>query len=259
MKKIYLCFLTIFLVLFGCSSKQINTLDTVLKRGKLIVGYTEFPPMGYMENGNVIGFDIDLAKEVSKKLGVEVEFKYIDWNSKFFELESGRIDCIWNGLTITEDRLKEMEFSKKYLDNNLVILTLKSSNIETSADLNGKIIGVESTSSGQIALVNNKKIYASIKKMNEYDTSNSALLALKSGAIDAMIVDEIYARYYVLNKSDEFKIGKEIIGTEEYGIGFTKGNTTLKDKIDEILDELVASGVAQEISQKWFNTNLISR
>ncbi len=261
MKKLLLglFLLTLSLTMVGCNNGEDNSLENILDKGKIVVGFTEFPPMGYEEKCKVIGFDIDLATQVANILGINVEFKYIDWNSKVFELESGRVDVIWNGMTITEERLNQMEFTKKYIDNNLIILTLKESNIETLQDLNNKTIGVESTSSGQIALEKNKNIFNSLKQMKEYDTSNSALLALESGAIDVMIVDEIYARYYVLNKSDKFKIGTEIVGVEEYGIGLLKGSIKLRNKIDELIDELALEGKVQEISNKWFNTNLYSR
>lgn len=261
MKKIIvtLFLLIISISLIGCTNKEDKSLENVLNRGKLIVGFTEFPPMGYEDNGKIVGFDIDLAREVAKKMKVDVEFKYIDWNSKVFELESGRVDAIWNGMTITVDRAKQMEFSKKYIDNKLIILTTKNSNIETLADLKDKVVGVESTSSGQIAIEKNTLVYKSLKQLKEYDTSNSALLALESGAIDAMVVDEIYARYYVLNKTDNFKIGSEIVGIEEYGIGFVKGSISLRDKIDEIIDELASEGIVQNISYNWFGTNLFSR
>jgi polar amino acid transport system substrate-binding protein len=259
MKKFYLLILLITLTLTGCANKQDNSLEDVINKGVLVVGYTEFPPMGYLDNGVVKGFDVDLAKEVGAKLNVEVKFRYIDWDSKLFELESGKIDCIWNGMTITSERLEQMEFTKKYLDNNLIVLALTSSEIDTLNDLTNKKVGVESTSSGQFALQNNVSLLNSIKEMKEYDTSNSALLALESGAIDAMIIDEIYARYYVLNKSNQFKIGSEIVGVEEYGVAFAKGNAKLKDKIDEVIDELVSNKEIEQISNKWFNTNLIAR
>jgi len=261
MKKIILIMLiTLSFVLIGCeSSTEDNSLKDIIDRDLFVVGYTEFPPMGYQEDNEVVGFDIELATAVSEKLGVQVEFKYIDWNSKVLELESGRIDAIWNGMTITEDRKLEMTFSQKYLDNNLIILTLKNSTIDNLEDLSGKVVGVESTSSGQIALEANQVTFESLEELKEYDTISSALLALESSIIDAIIVDEIYARYYVLKNSDKFEIGEEIVGVEEYGIGFLKGSIKLRDEVDRIIDELAEEGTVEVISDKWFGENLFRR
>ena len=260
MKKSLLFLLVLFtLVLVGCKEKEDNSLDRVISNGKLVVGFTEFPPMGYEKDGEYVGFDIDVAKKVCEKLGVELELKYIDWDAKVFELESGRVDAIWNGMTITLDRAEQMTISKKYFDNQLIILTTSSSAINSLSDLNGKVVGVESTSSSHISILNNLDLKNSLSSLKEYNTSNAALLALESGQIDAMIVDYIYAKYYVLENTDKFKICDAVVGVEEYGIGYLKGSISLKEKIDEIIDKLAEEGIMEDISIKWFGKNLFSR
>lgn len=260
MKKI--CLLVLLLALsfvVGCQKATKDSLEYVKEKGILTIGVTDFPPMGYLDNDETVGFDIDLATLVAEELGVQLEIKYIDWDSKVFELESFSIDCVWNGMTITDERKLQMTFSKKYLDNNLIILTLVDSPIDTLADLSGKVVGVESGSSGELATRNNLEVFNSITRLDLFGTSSEALMALQGGSIDAMIVDEIYARYYVLKNSTQYELGTQIVGVEEYGIGFRLPDVTLCSEIDAIIDELAAEGKIAIISNKWFGTNLFNR
>ncbi len=260
MKK--LCLLLLLLSLsfvVGCKKEAQDSLEYVKEKGVLTIGVTDFPPMGYLDNGETVGFDIDLAKLVAEKLGVELEIKYIDWESKLFELESYAIDCIWNGMTITDERKLQMTFSRKYLDNNLIILTLADSSIDTLADLSGKVVGVESGSSGELAVTKNTSVANSITRLDLFGTSSEALMALQGGSIDAMVVDEIYARYYLLDNSTQYELGTEIVGVEEYGIGFRLPDVTLCNEIDAIIDELALEGKISIISNKWFGANLFNR
>ena len=260
MKKLLFILLAILLV--GCQAKVVedvdNSLNNIIEKGKMIVGFTEYPPMGFKENGEVTGFDIDIAKAVGEKLGVEIEFVYIDWDAKVLELEAGNIDMIWNGLTITEDRKKEILFSKPYFNNRIVILTLKDSPINSISDLSDKNVGVELQSSGQSAL-EASEVFGSINEMVKYTTITEAVLDLKAGGIDAIVADEIFARYAVSKEVDAYKIPEDVFNSENYGIGFRLEDVALRDKIDEIIDGLAEDGTALEISLKWFGEDLLLR
>jgi len=260
MKK--LIFIVLSLILVGCQAKEVevvdNSLNDIVEEGKMIVGFTEYPPMGFKEDGEVTGFDIDIAKEVGERLGVEIEFVYIDWDAKVLELDAGNIDMIWNGLTITEDREKEILFSKPYFNNRIVILTLSDSPINSIADLADKNVGVELQSSGQIALEESAG-FASLKEMVKYTTITEAVLDLKAGGIDAIVADEIFARYAVSKEADAYKIPEDVFGSENYGIGFRLEDLALRDKIDEIIDDMAEDGTALEISLKWFGEDLLLR
>ena len=260
MKKLLFILLAILLV--GCQAKVVedvdNSLNNIIEKGKMIVGFTEYPPMGFKENGEVTGFDIDIAKAVGEKLGVEIEFVYIDWDAKVLELEAGNIDMIWNGLTITEDRKKEILFSKPYFNNRIVVLTLKDSPINSISDLSDKNVGVELQSSGQSAL-EASEVFGSINEMIKYTTITEAVLDLKAGGIDAIVADEIFARYAVSKEVDAYKIPEDVFNSENYGIGFRLEDVALRDKIDEIIDGLAEDGTALEISLKWFGEDLLLR
>jgi polar amino acid transport system substrate-binding protein len=260
MKK--LIFILLSLMLVGCQAEVVevvdNSLSRVIEEGKMIVGFTEYPPMGFKENGEVTGFDIDIAKVVGERLGVAIEFVYIDWDAKVLELEAGNIDMIWNGLTITEDREKEILFSKPYFNNRIVILTLNDSTINSIADLSGKNVGVELQSSGQSAL-EKSDVFTSLTEMVKYTTITEAVLDLKAGGIDAIVADEIFARYAVSKEVNAFKVPDEVFGSENYGIGFRLEDVALRDIIDEIIDAMAADGTALEISLKWFGEDLLLR
>ena len=260
MKKLLFILLAILLV--GCQAKEVeegdNSLNNIVEKGKMVVGFTEYPPMGFKENGEITGFDIDIAKAVGEKLGVEIEFVYIDWDAKVLELDAGNIDMIWNGLTITEDRKKEILFSKPYFNNRIVILTLKDSMINSISDLAEMNVGVELQSSGQSAL-ESSEVFGSIKEMVKYTTITEAVLDLKAGGIDAIVADEIFARYAVSKEADAYKIPEDVFNSENYGIGFRLEDVALRDKIDQIIDELAEDGTALEISLKWFGEDLLLR
>lgn len=260
MKKLLFILLAILLV--GCQAKEVevgdNSLNNIVEKGKMIVGFTEYPPMGFKENGEITGFDIDIAKAVGEKLGVDIEFVYIDWDAKVLELEAGNIDMIWNGLTITEDRKKEILFSKPYFNNRIVILTLKDSMINSINDLAEMNVGVELQSSGQSAL-ESSDVFGSINEMVKYTTITEAVLDLKAGGIDAIVADEIFARYAVSKEVDSYKIPDDVFNSENYGIGFRLEDIALRDKIDQIIDELAEDGTALEISLKWFGEDLLLR
>ena len=259
MKKLILFIAMMMLV--ACTQAPVEgdlSLKTIEDNGKMIVGFTEYPPMGFKENGEITGFDIDIAKEVAERLGVEAEFVYIDWDAKVLELNGKNIDMIWNGLTITADREKEILFSKPYFDNRIVIIILNGSGIDQIADLSDMKVGVELQSSGQAAVEGND-VFASIDELVKYTTITEAILDLKAGGIDAIVADEIFARYAVSKEADQYQVASEVFNSENYGIGFRLEDVALRDKVDAIIDEMAADGTAAEISMKWFGEDLLKR
>lgn len=262
MKKLFLLLSIILttIVLTACNANNLTDYEYIEQKGSFTLGYTDFPPIGYLDNGKPSGFDIEIATLVFERLGIELKFKYIDWDAKVVELDSKRIDAIWNGLTITDERKLEMTFSKPYFDNNLIIISKEGSNIDTISDLNDKNIGLELGSSADLSVGKNENILIISKEVKKYSTSSDAILALNAGLVDAVIVDEIYARYVVLkDTTNAYTISSEIIGTEQYGIGFRLGDETLKTKIDEALDALFEEGLIEPISIKYFGVNLFVR
>lgn len=228
------------------------------EKTEFIVGLdVSFPPMGFMsEDNEIVGFDIDMAKEVAKKLGLELKLQPIDWAAKEMELNNGNIDCIWNGMTVTEEREENMLLLRPYMANNQLIVVGKDSPIATKADLAGKIVAVQTDSSGELALNNDpiKDEVAEVVSMADYV---SALNDLKIGRIDAVIIDEVVARYYVEMEPENFTIIEESLQEEEYAIGFKKDNTEFAQQVQEAFDEVVAEGTAAEISEKWFGKDIV--
>jgi len=225
----------------------------------LVVGLDDsFPPMGFRdEKGEIVGFDIDLAKEACKRMGVEATFQPIDWNSKEMELNTGKIDLLWNGVTITETRLKEMTFTKPYIQNTQIILTRPDTGITTKADLAGKIIGLQAGSSALDALMADAETYATIGEVSEYAENILAFQDLIIGRTDAVVVDEPVARYYMTVNQPGFIVLEEDFGKEDYGVAMKLGNTDLLAKLQKALDDMVADGTAAEISKKWFEEDIM--
>ncbi len=177
-----------------------TSLDDLLSRGKLVVGLDDsFPPMGFRdENGDIVGFDIDLAAEVCQRLGVELELQPIDWDAKELELSSGKVDCLWNGLTVTDERLGAMYFTKPYIANRQVIIVPSGSDIQDRTGLAGKIVGLQKGSSALDALMKDP-VYNEVKEINEYADNVTAFLDLKAGRLEAFVVDEVAGRYIIEN------------------------------------------------------------
>jgi polar amino acid transport system substrate-binding protein len=226
--------------------------------GKIVIGLDdEFPPMGFRdENNNIVGFDIDLARACAEKMGVEAEFQVIDWDSKEMDLSTGKIDLIWNGFSITEDRLNTMEFTKPYLNNKQIILVKNGSDIKTKADLEGKNVGVQTGSSALDAIAEDE-ISNKFASMPTYDTNVLAFNDLEIGRVDAVVADEIVARYYLATNDNDFTILDDDFGEEQYGIAAAKGNTELISELQNALDECNEDGTAEEISTQWFGENIV--
>lgn len=263
MKKILALAMTVVmsgLLLAGCGSAGATaSAPANTAPQKIVVGLDDnFPPMGFRDEKNeLVGFDIDLAKEAAKRLGMQVEFKPIDWNSKEVELNSKKIDVLWNGLTITEERKKNIAFTKAYMENRQIIVVLPNSNIKTKANLAGKTVGVQDGSSSVDALNNDAATLKSFKELKKYPDNVNALLDLKAGRVDAVVVDEIVGRYYTNKKPGEYTILSDSFGSEEYGVGLRKDDTQLLEKIQKALDDMKKDGTSAEISKKWFGENIV--
>jgi len=264
MKKFLPLFLLAMLsvVLVACGSDEStgtgNTDGESTEKETIIIGIDDkFAPMGFRdENNDIVGFDIDYARAAAEEMGVEVKFQPIDWKTKETELNSGRIDLIWNGYTITDDRKEKVLFTKPYLANSQVIMTLKDSDINAIADLEGKKVGVQALSSALDA-INGNDIAGKIAELPEYSDNVLALTDLKTGRTDAVVIDEIVANYYNTLEDGTFKIVEESLAPEEYGVGVKKGNEELLEKLQKALDTLNENGKAAEISEKWFGENKV--
>ncbi|MNN25414.1 Cystine-binding periplasmic protein precursor [compost metagenome] len=238
-------------VLAGCSGSGKDD-------NKLVIGIDDkFAPMGFRDESNeIVGFDIDLARAAGEKMGMEVTFQPIDWKAKESELSSGRIDLIWNGYTITEERKGKVLFTKPYLKNSQVIVTLADSDIHAVSDLAGKVVGLQSLSSAADALDANP-IKSEIKTVSEFADNVLALSDLKTKRLDAVVIDEVVARYYMSKEEGTFKLLDESLAPEEYGIGVKKGNEELLNKLQKALDEMNQDGTAAKISEQWFGEDKV--
>ena len=256
MKKIFaLCMMLVLAVtaLAGCGSNSAQKEEAK----KIVVGLDDsFPPMGFKDEKNeIVGFDIDLAKEVAKRLGREVEFKAIDWNSKEAELKSGRVDILWNGLDITDKRKENMLFSEPYMDNRQIVFVAKNGkeSVAGEADLAGKTIGTQSGGTTEEYFENKPELKASMKEVKYYPDYINAFMDLENGRLDAVVGDEIIGRYYISKHPDEIQAIDTVIGTvSQFGIAFRKDDQKLRDEVQKVFDEMKADGTVAKISEKWF-------
>lgn len=225
--------------------------------GTLIVGFDQdFPPMGFVgDNGEYTGFDLDLAKEVASRLGLEYKAQPVAWDSKDMELESGNIDCIWNGFTIT-GREDDYTWTTPYMANKQVFVVANDSDIKSQADLAGKVVEVQADSSAEAALKENQDFANTFGQLLTTPDYNTAFMDLEQGAVDAVAMDVIVAGYQIKQRNADFKILDDSLSEEEYGVGFKKGNTELRDKVQGALEEMAADGTLAKISDEWFGEDV---
>ena len=243
------------------TSKEVEQAPSTLDKDTLIVGLDDtFAPMGFKdESGEIVGFDVDLAKAMGEKLGKAIEFQSIDWSMKETELNAGNIDFIWNGYSISDERKEQVDFSTPYLKNRQIIITLADSEINTKADLAGKTVAAQTGSTAVDAIEAEPEVLATFKdgKPVTYESNNDVLMDLEAGRVDAAVADEIIVRYYLSKKGeDKFKILDENFGDEEYGVGMRKGDTTMVEAFNKAYEELKADGTVAEISTKWFGEDI---
>ena len=245
-------------VAFGALAEDAS-LQAVQEKGKLILGFdASFPPMGYTdENGAYVGFDLDVAKEVAARLGVELALQPIDWSAKDLELSSGNIDCIWNGMTATPERAESMSLSIPYLNNAQVVCVLKDSPIQTFADLAGKTLALQSGSSAAEAVAAKADLLASLNGAPvEYSDNALALLDLDNGGVDSVALDVIVANYYIAKKGANYRVLDEQLAPEQYAIGFRKADVALTDAVNAQLLAMAQDGKLGEISTEWFGSDV---
>lgn len=272
MKKllsILLSAVMIMAVFTGCGKKEAeeekadgNSTDTT--EVTFTVGFdAEFPPYGYRdENGEYVGFDLDLAAEVAKRNGWKLVKQPIDWDAKDMELSSGAIDCIWNGFTIN-GREDQYTWSQPYVDNSQVVVVASDSGIKSKADLAGKVVAVQKDSSALAALNDeeNKENIAlrdSFKELIEYADYNTAFMDLEQGAVEAVAIDIGVAQYQIEKReAGAFVMLEENLATEQYGVGFKLGNEELRDKVQKTLDEMVKDGTFMKIAEEWELTDSV--
>lgn len=270
MKKLVLAALTVAtsLTLAACASNSTQNTDnwaTYEKEKSITIGFDEtFVPMGFKDkSGEYVGFDIDLATAVFDEYGIAINWQPINWDLKETELNNGKIDLIWNGYSMTEERAKKVLFTDPYLPTADVIITKKSSGITSAATMADKVLGAQSGSSSYDTFLNNPAILKDIVKDNDatqYETFTQAFIDLKSDRIDGILVDNIYATYYltqegalddynVIDISDEFK-------GQNFGVGARQADKTLVENINKAFKKLYDEGKFQEISDKWFGEDL---
>lgn len=225
--------------------------------GTFTVGFDqEFPPMGFVgDDGEYTGFDLEVAKEVAERLGLEFVPQPVDWAAKDMELESGNIDCIWNGFTMT-GREDDYTWSEAYMANQQVFVVTAESGIKTLADLAGKVVEVQAESSAEAALKDDPDLTGTFGTLQTTPDYNTAFMDLQMGAVDAIAMDEVVARFQIEQRQVDFIVLDETLAAENYAVGFKKGNDTLKDQVQEQLEALAADGTLAKISEKWFDKDI---
>jgi polar amino acid transport system substrate-binding protein len=235
-----------------------KSLENVLSKKKLVMGLDDsFPPMGFRnEKNEIVGYDVDLAKEVAKRMGVELALQPIDWNAKEQELNTGQIDCIWNGFTITEERRQNVLYSPPYLKNAQVIVVKGNSPVQTLKDLAGKKAGTQAGSSSIEAIDEAPEFKASLKEVVEYKDFLTALMDLDVGGTDAVVIDLVVANDNINRSGKDFRILAETLGEEEFGIGFRKNDKALADKVWATLLDMAKDGAVAKIAAKWLGADI---
>lgn len=227
-----------------------------------VVGFdAEYPPYGYLDEatGDYTGFDLQMAEELCKRRGWTLVKQPINWDNKDAELDSGSIDCIWNGMTCsTPERVNAYTWSKPYVNNSIVIAVMADSEIQTPADLAGKVVIAQSNSSAEDALKSDelKELAGSFAELQRNPSYDTCFMDLKTGAVDAVAVDIGVARYQLRNNPDTFRILDEPISTEQYAIAFKLGNEALRDQVQETYDEMLADGTVMKIAQNYEDDKL---
>ena len=278
MKKISLAVFAMMMVAMlavfaGCSSSsdtnsgtadsgtaQDNSLQNVLDKGTLVLGLDDsFPPMGFRdENNNIVGFDIDVATEVANRMGVELKLQPIEWSTKEMELNTGSVDCLWNGLSIDDERKQAMDLSEPYMTNRMVLVVLNDSEYTDQASLAGKTIGVQNGSTAE-KILEESDFSKTIGNTIGFKDNVTAFMELETKGIDAIFMDEVVANYAITSQNKDFKVLEDGLTEEEYAVGLKKGNTALKNEVQKYIDEMKADGTMTQISEKWFGKDVVSR
>jgi polar amino acid transport system substrate-binding protein len=237
-----------------------RSLERIKAKATIVIGLDDaFPPMGFREKGSneIIGFDIDLARKAAERLGLTIVPKTVRWSRIIPALNSGDVDVIWNGLSIAPERQQQMIFSKPYLENRQTIVVKSGSKIRRKIDLAGKKVGHQFGSSSERALRADPKTVNTLTEISAYPDNQRALDDLAAGRIDAVVMDEVAARYVISRKEGVFVMLADNFGREYYGVGFRKGDAAFRDAIDRVLEEMKKDGTADAIAKKWFGEKTI--
>ena len=261
MKKILSLVLALMFV-FACSAlaEDDGSLAAITEKGTLVLGLDDtFPPMGFRDDdNNIVGYDIDVAAAVCEKLGVELVCQPIDWAAKEMELNEGNIDCIWNGMSITEERQASMSMTIPYMNNAIVLVAKEDAGYTSIADLAGKSIAVQSGSFAEEVLETYEAyadIYAAVTVL-DYDEYLTALMDLQQGGVDAVLIDLVVAEYRIAGLEDDSLVVVDSLEDVLFGVGFRKADVELRDAVNDLLLELAGDGTLAEISEKWFGSDI---
>ncbi len=233
-----------------------DSLQKILDKGEFILGLdAAFPPMGFVDDaGEIVGFDIDVAQEVCNRLGVTLVKKGINWDENEIELNAGRIDCIWSGMSVTPARVESMCLSEPYMKNEFIFVLPGESPVKKLDDLEGKLVGVQTGSTAEETLMASD-LYAKIR-VRLFEDNVELLETLAKGEMDAALVDSVVAYYFVNESEKPFLILSDSYGEDDYAIGFRKEDRALRDKVQEILGEMRADGTLARIAVQWFGSDI---
>ena len=237
-----------------------DSLQKIKDKGQLVLGLDDsFPPMGFRDtDNNIVGYDIDLAKEVAERMGVELVITPVDWDYKETELNDGNVDCLWNGMSVDDERKEKMNLSEPYMENRQVVVVLADSGINTLADLAGKSVILQAGSTAVGALDSKEDVKSTLREVTEVPDNVQAMMELGQGTGDAVVMDEVVARYYISKSDypDQFKVLDEALSDEVYAVGFRKADQSLRDEVQKILGEMKADGTLKTITEKWFGSDI---
>ena len=253
--------------LAGCtqlaSNPTVDNWEKYQQQKSITVGFDNtFVPMGFEEkNGNYAGFDIELAQYVSKKLGITVHFQPIDWDMKETELQNGTIDAIWNGYSATDERREKVAFTIPYMQNTQILVVKKTSGIHSVEDMTGKVLGAQNGSSGMLDFEEHPEVLKNRVKSgdaDQYQSVNEAIIDLKNDRIDALLIDRVYADYYLTTEgiADEYDTIPSGFESESFAVGVRPADKKLLEALNQAFKELYQDGIFQQISQKWFGEDV---
>lgn len=233
-----------------------DSLQKVLDAKKLVLGLdASFPPMGFTdEANNIVGFDIDVAEEVCNRMGITLVKQPIVWENKEEDLNIGKIDCIWNGMSINAARAEAMNLSEAYMKNEMIFVVPGDSTVKTMDDLKGKTIGVQNGSSAQ-EILEASDLFKDIK-VTPLEDNVTLLSQMELGFSDAVFLDSVVAYYFIQENHKDYVVLPGNLESEEYAIGFRKADQALRDKVQETLSAMKADGKLGEISTKWFGSDV---